>query len=206
MSCLPPQTGSESFQSKNPIFPQCVPSFVPKIPAESQLKRQSFVYTQNNRKSIVTLRKMNTMSENTSNDAPLQEAFNEKGERISPVLPQNIRNFLVDIDGTICDDVPNEEPERMLTVLPYPDALVMLNKWYDEGQIIYFFTSRTEAHREVTETWLNKHGFKYHGIIFGKPRGGNYHWIDNHIVRATRFKGKFTDLVVKTHEIEVFSE
>jgi len=25
-------------------------------------------------------------------------------------------------------------------------------------------------------------------------------------VKATRFKGKFTDLVVKTHEIEVFSE
>ena len=37
-----------------------------------------------------------------------------------------------------------------------------------------------------------------------KPRGGNYHWIDNHIVKATRFKGKFTDLIVKTKEIEVF--
>lgn len=136
----------------------------------------------------------------------LREIFNEKGERISPVLPDSIRNFLIDIDGTICDDVPNEEPERMATVLPYPDALVMLNKWYDEGHIIFFFTSRTEAHREVTVKWLDKHGFKYHGILFGKPRGGNYHWIDNHIVRATRFKGKFTDLVIKTHEIEVFSE
>lgn len=138
--------------------------------------------------------------------AQLNEAFSEKGERVSPVLPQNVRNFLIDIDGTICDDVPNEEPDRMLTVLPYPDALAMLNKWYDEGHIIYFFTSRTEAHRDITETWLKRHGFKFHGIIFGKPRGGNYHWIDNHIVRATRFKGKFTDLVVKTHEIEVFSE
>ena len=28
-----------------------------------------------------------------------------------------------------------------------------------------------------------------------KPRGGNYHWIDNHIVRATRYDGKFTDLI-----------
>jgi hypothetical protein len=139
-------------------------------------------------------------------EAALQETFNEKGERISPVLPSDVRNFLIDIDGTICDDVPNEEPERMGTILPYPDALVMLNRWYDEGHIVYFFTSRTEAHRAITEAWLNKHGFKYHGILFGKPRGGNYHWIDNHIVRATRFKGKFTDLVVKTHEIEVFSE
>ena len=30
--------------------------------------------------------------------------------------------------------------------------------------------------------------------------------IDNHIVKATRFRGKFTDLVVKTHEIEVFHD
>lgn len=143
--------------------------------------------------------------QNTAN-LPLEEAFNEKGVRISPVLPTHIKNFLIDIDGTICDDVPNEEPERMGTVLPYPDALAMINKWYEEGHLICFFTSRTEAHREITEQWLNKHGFKYHSCLFGKPRGGNYHWIDNHIVRATRFKGKFTDLVVKNHPIEVFSD
>jgi len=134
----------------------------------------------------------------------LKETFNEKGEAVSPLLPEEIKNFLIDIDGTICDDVPNEEAERMATVLPYPDALKILNKWYEEGHVIFFFTSRTEAHREVTETWLKKHKFKYHGILFGKPRGGNYHWIDNHIVKATRFKGKFTDLVVKNKDIEVF--
>jgi hypothetical protein len=136
----------------------------------------------------------------------LKKAFNEKGESISPILPTGMKNYLIDIDGTICDDVPNEEPERMATVLPYPDALKILNKWYDEGHIIFFFTSRTEEHRTVTEHWLHKHDFKYHGILFGKPRGGNYHWIDNHIVKATRFRGKFTDLVVKTHDIEVFHD
>jgi uncharacterized HAD superfamily protein len=134
----------------------------------------------------------------------LNEAFNEKGETISPKLPDGTKNFLIDIDGTVCDDVPNEEPDRMGTVLPYPDALKICNKWFDEGHVITFFTSRTEEHREVTEKWLDKHGFKYHTILFGKPRGGNYHWIDNHIVKATRFKGKFTDLIVKNHEIEVF--
>jgi hypothetical protein len=136
----------------------------------------------------------------------LQEAFDENGQRISPKLPGHVKNYLIDIDGTVCDDVPNEEPERMGLVAPYPDALETLNRWYDEGHIIFFFTSRTEAHRPVTEAWLNQHGFKYHGILFGKPRGGNYHWIDNHIVRATQYKGKFTDLVVETHAIEVFSE
>ena len=136
----------------------------------------------------------------------LKTIKNEKGENISPVLPSHIKNYLIDIDGTICDDVPNEEPERMGTCAPYPDALEICNKWYDEGHIITFFTSRTEEHRSVTEEWLNNHNFKYHGLLVGKPRGGNYHWIDNHMVRATRFKGKFTDLILAMKEIEVFGE
>lgn len=130
----------------------------------------------------------------------------ENGERISPVLPEGVKNFLIDIDGTICDDIPNEEPERMVTAKLYPDALETINKWYDEGHIITFFTSRVEAHREVTEEWLNRHGFRYHGMLMGKPRGGNYHWIDNHIVRATRYMGTFSDLVEETVNIQVFKK
>lgn len=141
-----------------------------------------------------------------SNNTELNQTFNEKGETVSPILAEGVKNFLIDIDGTICDDIPNEEPERMGTCLPYPDALRIVNKWYDEGHIITFFTSRTEEHREVTEEWLDRHGFKYHGMLMEKPRGGNYHWIDNHIVKATRFKGKFTDLVVQNREIEVFKD
>ena len=126
------------------------------------------------------------------------------GQYISPVLPEDIKNYMIDIDGTICDDIPNEEPERMLTASVYPDALDTLNKWYEQGHIITFFTSRVEENREVTEAWLAKHGFKYHGILFGKPRGGNYHWVDNHIVRATRYEGRFTNLVDKKANIQVF--
>jgi hypothetical protein len=137
-------------------------------------------------------------------DKSLIEAKDKSGKTISPLLPEDVKNYLIDIDGTITDDVPNEEPERMSTCMPYLDALEILNKWYEEGHIITFFTSRTEEHRIITEEWLNRHGFKYHGMLMGKPRGGNYHWIDNHIVRATRFQGKFTDLIVKTKEIEVF--
>ena len=128
------------------------------------------------------------------------------GQHISPVLPEHVKNYMIDIDGTICDDIPNEEPERMATAELYPDALLTLNKWYYEGHIITFFTSRIEEHREVTEIWLKKHGFKYHGMLMGKPRGGNYHWIDNHLVRATRYEGKFTDLVEKNVTIQVFEK
>ncbi len=136
-------------------------------------------------------------------DQKLNE-IEKDGKKLSPVLPASVKNYLIDIDGTICDDIPNEEPHRMIDAAVYPDALKTLNKWFDEGHIITFFTSRTEDHRKVTEEWLAKHGFNYHGILFGKPRGGNYHWIDNHMVRATRFEGKFTDLIVRSAKVEVF--
>ena len=129
----------------------------------------------------------------------------DDGHLVSPVLKNGCKNYLIDIDGTITDDVPNEEPERMSVVMPYQGSVETLNKWYEEGHIITFFTSRTEEVREITETWLNKHGFKYHGLLMEKPRGGNYHWVDNHIVRATRFDGKFTDLVEKEVSIQVFN-
>ena len=136
----------------------------------------------------------------------LKTSVDRDGNQLSPVLSEDIKNYLIDIDGTITDDVPNEEPERMLTCEPYLDALEVLNKWYDEGHIITFFTSRTEEHRNYTEIWLKKHNFKYHGLLMGKPRGGNYHWIDNHLVKATRFRGKFTDLVTAPKHIEVFKD
>ena len=136
----------------------------------------------------------------------LKISVDEEGNQLSPVLSEEIKNYLIDIDGTITDDIPNEEPERMLTCEPYLDALEVLNKWFDEGHIITFFTSRTEEHRDYTEIWLKKHNFKYHGLLMGKPRGGNYHWIDNHLVKATRFRGKFTDLVTAPKNIEVFKD
>lgn len=130
----------------------------------------------------------------------------ENGKKLSPILPVDVKNFLIDIDGTVCEDIPNEEPERMVTAEVYPEALDVVNKWFNEGHIITFFTSRTEEHRLITEQYLQEKGFQYHGLLMGKPRGGNYHWIDNHMVRATRYEGKFTDLVKKHVAIEVFED
>jgi len=124
----------------------------------------------------------------------------------SPVLPNGKKNYLIDIDGTITDDIPNEQPERMSTCLPYDNAVEIINGWYDEGHVITFFTSRTEEHRQVTEEWFKKHGFKYQNLLMEKPRGGNYHWIDNHIIRGTRYNGQWTELTKKTVEIEVFED
>ena len=94
-------------------------------------------------------------------------------------------NYLIDIDGTICDDIPNEQAQLMSTAKVYDCVLDIINKWYGEGHTITFFTSRTEEHRQVTVDWLQRHGFKYHNIIFGKPRGGRYHLIDNHLLHGS---------------------
>ena len=130
----------------------------------------------------------------------------ELGRAISPVLSKETKNYLIDIDGTITDDVPNEEPERMATCLPYEGSVEIINSWYDQGHVITFFTSRTDEHETVTKQWLDKHGFKYHNLLLNKPRGGNYHWIDNHVVRATRYNGVWGDLVKSQKTVEVFPE
>lgn len=116
------------------------------------------------------------------------------GNRISPFLNNGTKNFIIDIDGTICDDIPNEESWRMTTAKELPGAKQTINEWYDQGHIITFFTARTEEHREVTETWLKEHGFKYHDLIMNKPRGGNYIVIDNHMFVASHYQGNWSQV------------
>ena len=161
------------------------------------------------RQSTITIddkRFIQRLSFQGRNMTELINAKDERGLAISPILPDGCKNFLIDIDGTICEDIPNEEPERMADAECYEGVASQINKWYDEGHKICFFTARAEEHREVTEAWLLKNGFKWHTCLFGKPRGGNYHWIDNHIVRATRFNSKMTEFAKKMVEVEVFDD
>src|SRR3989344_4681360 len=123
----------------------------------------------------------------------LKQTTNKDGKNGSPILPKGIRNYLVDIDGTICEDIPNEEPERFSKAYEIPHAKDFVNKLYNKGHIITFFTSRLPKHKTETELWLKKHGFKYHNILMGKPRGGNYCWIDNADLKAVQYKGSFDD-------------
>lgn len=136
----------------------------------------------------------------------LHDQSDVRGMKMSPTLPEGKKNYLIDIDGTICEDIPNEEPERMASAEPFEGVVEVINGWYEDGNVITFFTSRTDEHCEVTERWLDAQGYKYHSVLYNKPRGGNYHWVDNHTVRATRFKSKFTDFVTKMAEVEVFDD
>ena len=93
---------------------------------------------------------------------------------------------------------------------PFDDSVRMVNKLYDEGHYICFFTARTHNHRRATEDWLRRNGVKHHQVIFNKPRKlepfVEYHFIDDAHVRATTFKGRFTGFVKKSVEIETFEE
>ena len=60
----------------------------------------------------------------------LIESTTEEGNRISPTLQDGIKNYLmIDIDGTVGEDIPNEEPERMVTAEAFPDAIRTINAW-----------------------------------------------------------------------------
>ena len=118
-----------------------------------------------------------------------------------------MKHFLIDIDGTICDDIRNEDSHLYLDAKPIEGSIEQINKWYDEGNIITFFTARESKDRHITEDWLRLKGFKFHGLIMDKPRckdGQVYHWIDNRPVKATTYKGNWTELKEIYTKIEVF--
>tara|TARA_Y100001970_G_C14258047_1_gene877078 strand:+ start:8372 stop:8701 length:330 start_codon:yes stop_codon:yes gene_type:complete len=104
-------------------------------------------------------------------------------------------NILIDIDGTVSEDIPNEESHRFSTAYVIKDAVNAVNDLYNRKHTITFFTARTEEHRDVTETWLHNNGFDYHNIIFGKPRGGNYVWIDNLDVRGIKYNNNWNQII-----------
>ena len=95
--------------------------------------------------------------------------------------------WLIDIDGTICEDIPNETPELFLTAKPLPGALEKIKELEKIGQV-WYFTARTSEHAEATEKWLKDHGFPCRGVTYNKPRikeGEEYHWVDNRPVASS---------------------
>ena len=101
---------------------------------------------------------------------------------------KEVINVMIDIDGTVSDDIPNEESYNFRYAEVLENAVESVNDLYGRGYTITFFTARREEHRLVTETWLDEHGFKYHDLLMNKPRGGNYIWIDNHNVLGVKYK------------------
>lgn len=119
------------------------------------------------------------------------------------------RIFLIDIDGTVCEDIKNEDSHLYPLAKPYEESLDIINRWYNEGNTITFFTAREEKDRDVTEKWLYENGFLYHSLVMNKPRikdGQEYVWIDNRKVRAVTYMGTWSELTEVDAKIKIFEK
>jgi hypothetical protein len=85
-------------------------------------------------------------------------------------------NIYVDIDETICDyDLTG--PREYSLARPIPLNIDKINKLYDEGNEITYYTARGSVHRhrieeyyDLTSKQLKNWGAKYHKLIVGhKP-------------------------------------
>tara|TARA_B100001093_G_scaffold343962_2_gene328686 strand:+ start:11177 stop:11527 length:351 start_codon:yes stop_codon:yes gene_type:complete len=93
------------------------------------------------------------------------------------------KRYCVDIDGTICTPTVGRDYHK---AEPWQDRIKVLNKLYDEGNYIIYFTARAmgrfseHPHSiasvkaeavlfELTQKQLNDWGVKYHELIMGKP-------------------------------------
>lgn len=117
------------------------------------------------------------------------------------------RVYLIDIDGTICDDIKNEESHLYPTAKPFEGSREQINNLYDEGNKIVFFTARESKDRLTTHDWLLQHRFKFHDLIMDKPRciedDCEYVWVDNRPVRGITYKGEWGPIVeTKNQEVE----
>ena len=82
--------------------------------------------------------------------------------------------YVIDIDGTICEEVG-----KVIGRPPYKDRIEKINKLYDEGHTIVYWTARGCRsgidHTELTKTQLLEWGAKYHRVEVGnKPHFDMY--------------------------------
>jgi hypothetical protein len=76
----------------------------------------------------------------------------------------------IDIDETICS---KSKDLNYKNAIPWYDRIGDVNKLFDEGHTIIFWTARGTKTgidwKELTEKQLNDWGVKYHELIMGKP-------------------------------------
>lgn len=104
-----------------------------------------------------------------------------------------MKTFVIDIDGTICSDSAGQYEKAV----PINSRIDTVNKLYDEGNQIIFFTARgmgssgnnIEAAKEkwfdFTRNQLEEWGVKYHSLFLGKPAADQY--VDDKGISPTVF-------------------
>jgi len=77
--------------------------------------------------------------------------------------------YCFDIDGTICSLTDGKYKKAV----PFLDRIKLINKLYDAGNTILYFTARGSTTgidwRETTKDQLEEWGAKHHELHLGKP-------------------------------------
>ena len=96
----------------------------------------------------------------------------------------------IDIDETICMSPENRDYSQAEPIIK---NIKKINKLYDEGNTITYWTARGTGSgidwRNVTEKQFDKWGVKYHDLKFGKPIYDLF-VDDKNISSETFFKGE----------------
>ena len=104
--------------------------------------------------------------------------------------------YVIDIDGTICVPGTNDE-NRYIKATPIQSRIDKINKLYDEGHHITYFTARGMGRYsdnadlakarflDITELQLRLWGCKYYNLILGKPSADFY--IDDKGINSNEF-------------------
>ncbi len=87
----------------------------------------------------------------------------------------------VDIDGTICTQNNLTDGGGYRNAQPRPKQIAKINKLYDEGNTIVYWTARGTVTQidwlSLTEEQLCRWGCRYHDVRVGKPQYDL--WIDD---------------------------
>ena len=87
-------------------------------------------------------------------------------------------NIFIDIDSTICNTDDNLGEKKYDFSTPIYERINKVNKLYDEGNTITYWTARGSGsgnnYETITRESLKSWGCKYHNILFGKPSYDKY--------------------------------
>ena len=92
--------------------------------------------------------------------------------------------YVIDIDGTICEEVG-----EVIGRTPYKHRIEQINKLYDEGHTIMYWTARGARSGinwfTVTYKQLQDWGCKFHELRLGKPHYDLY--IDDKSINCNEY-------------------
>jgi len=105
--------------------------------------------------------------------------------------------YVIDIDGTICSTITGRDYSK---AQPWTDRIDKVNKLYDDGHEVVYFTARGMGRFDgdpnasvkasallfdLTQNQLKSWGCKYHELILGKPHAD--YFIDDKGINSDEF-------------------